>query len=64
MLVSKGGVVVIKIVKTWCENTQEGENYLKYNKYGIVKRILDTDYYLCIGARNAVSLTDVKVIIG
>ena len=26
-------------VKTWCENTQEGERYLSRNGYGRVKRM-------------------------
>lgn len=50
------------IVKTWCENTSEGENYLKYNKYGHVRRIKDTEYYMCIGCDNYIELQDVKII--
>lgn len=42
---------MIKIVKTWCENTKEGENYLKYNGYGIAKRVLITNFYICIGCK-------------
>ena len=55
---------MFRIVKTWCENTKEGENYLKYNNYGrVVKRILNTDYYICIGkSKLEYTCGDVKII--
>lgn len=54
---------MIKIVKTWCENTKEGESYLKYNKYGkIVKRIPNTDLYICIGSEKFTTCNDVEII--
>ena len=37
----------MRIVKTWCENTKEGEEYLKYNNYKNAKRILNTHYFVC-----------------
>lgn len=53
----------IMIVKTWCENTQEGVNYLKYNGYGkVIKRIPFTDLFVCIGYRNYEKLNDVIVV--
>lgn len=29
----------MNIVKTWCENTKEGMDYLKFNGYEPVKRL-------------------------
>jgi hypothetical protein len=29
----------MRIVKTWCENTKEGEKYLSYNGYAPIIRI-------------------------
>lgn len=57
---TKDGGVVMRIVKTWCENTKEGEQYLRYNYYEKAKRILNTDYYICrcIG----LELSDVEII--
>lgn len=51
----------MRIVKTWCECTIEGENYLRYNGYEKAKRIVKTNLYICkcIGHK----LDDVKVII-
>lgn len=49
------------VVKTWCENTKEGEEYLKYNGYSNAKRILNTSYYYC--KNKGVSLKDVKIIL-
>lgn len=51
----------MRIIKTWCENTKEGENYLKYNGYIKARRILNTNYYICKSIGN--KLEDVKVIL-
>ena len=51
----------MRIVKTWCESTEEGENYLKYNGYKKAKRIAKTNYYICGCIGN--TLNDVEVII-
>ena len=50
----------MRIVKTWCENTKEGEQYLRHNYYEKAKRIPYTDYYICrcIG----LELDDVEII--
>ena len=47
------------IVKTWCENTKEGMNYLSFNGYKPIYRI-GKNYWLvkCLGNK----LDDVKVI--
>lgn len=29
----------MKIVKTWCENTEEGKDYLEYNGYQPIRRL-------------------------
>lgn len=58
--VFKGGDDM-RIVKTWCENTKEGEDYLKYNGYIEAKRILNTEYYICKTLGN--KLDDVKIIL-
>ena len=53
----------MKIVKTWFENTKEGENYLKYNNYGSkVKRILNTNLFLCLGNTVPDECRDVEII--
>lgn len=52
----------ITIVKTWCENTEEGENYLKYNNYGVVKRIFNSSYFICFNSKNHIKLNDVKLV--
>lgn len=51
----------MKIVKTWCENTQEGESYLRFNGYKNAKRILNTKYYIC--EKIGVKLSDVKIVV-
>lgn len=51
----------MRIIKTWCENTKEGEDYLRYNGYTNARRILNTDYYICKSIGN--ELKDVKLII-
>ena len=50
----------MRIVKTWCENTKEGEEYLQYNYYENAKRIPGTNYFICkcIG----LDLNDVEII--
>lgn len=53
---------MIRLVKTWSEDSQEGKAYLKYNGYGVIKRIFSTDYYICICKRNPNELRDVKII--
>lgn len=32
----------MRIVKTWCENTREGMDYLKYNGYKPILRLTKT----------------------
>lgn len=47
------------IVKTWCENTKEGMEYLKFNGYNPICRIGKSLWLVrCIGKK----LDDVKVI--
>ena len=29
----------MKLVKTWCENTKEGMDYLRYNGYDPIRRL-------------------------
>lgn len=53
--------MIMRIVKTWCENTKETENYLKYNGYENAKRILVTNYYICTSI--GTELDDVKIIL-
>jgi hypothetical protein len=31
--------MIMRVVKTWCENTKEGMDYLKYNGYKPVCRL-------------------------
>lgn len=53
------------IVKTWCENTKEVVDYLKFNNYGLnIKRIFNTNYYICFKQTELkpIKLKDVKVI--
>ena len=47
------------IVKTWCENTKEGLNYLAFNGYNPICRIWK-NYWLvkCVGNK----LDDVEII--
>ena len=47
------------IVKTWCETTNEGEAYLRFNGYKNAKRIGETPFYevSCIG----LPLRDVEI---
>ena len=47
------------IVKTWCENTKEGMNYLAFNGYNPICRIWK-NYWLvkCVGNK----LDDVEII--
>ena len=53
----------MKIVKTWCENTKEGESYLKYNSYGKkIKRIPNTNLFLCLGNTVPDECGDVEII--
>ena len=54
----------MRIIKTWCENTKEGEEYLKYNDYGSsIKRIFNSSLYLCLGRTMPKVCKDVKIII-
>lgn len=54
----------MKIVKTWCENTKEGESYLEYSNYGKkVKRIPNTNLFLCLGNAIPNKCKDVEIII-
>lgn len=54
---------MFKVVKTWCESTKEGENYLKYNGYGKwIKRLFNTNYYLCIGSTDLKECRDIEII--
>lgn len=58
---TKGGREVKKlVVKTWCENTKEGEEYLKFNGYRNAKRIGESNLYEvdCIGK----PLRDVQIL--
>ena len=48
----------MKIVKTWCENTKEGKDYLKYNGYQPIYR-LTKDLWLVKRIGN--KLDDVKI---
>lgn len=52
----------IILVKTYSENKDEGKKYLEYNGYGKVLRVLNTDYYICIGSEQHVHLKDVEII--
>lgn len=52
---------MIRIVKTWCENTKEGEDYLKYNGYKNAKRLFNSSYYVCFC--KGIRLSDVDVIV-
>jgi hypothetical protein len=53
----------MRVIKTWCENTKEGKNYLKYNNYGTkFIRIFKSNYFLCFGKCNAKKLYDVRII--
>ena len=55
---------IMKIVKTWCEKTSEGKNYLKYNRYGrFIIRIFGTNIWICLGKSNPSKLNDVNIII-
>jgi hypothetical protein len=47
------------IVKTWCENTKEGMEYLKYHKYEPMLRI--GEYWLT--KRIGIKCYDVRVIL-
>lgn len=50
----------MRIIKTWCEDTNEGRNYLEYNGYKPICRLTKTIWLVgCIGN----NLSDVKVII-
>ena len=53
------GVKKMRIVKTWCENTQEGEDYLRYNGYANATRMFGK-YYVCTSIGNP--LRDVEII--
>lgn len=56
---------MIRIFKTWSEDTREAIEYLKYNNYGnIIIRILKTDYYICISTNkeNTIYCKDVNPI--
>lgn len=48
----------MKIVKTWCENTKEGMDYLQYNGYEPVCRL--GSYWLV--KKIGQPLNDVKII--
>lgn len=52
---------LLHLVKTWCENTVEGEAYLRFNGYKNVKRIPFTEYFVC--TKLGCELGDVQVII-
>ena len=53
----------MKLIKTWCENTKEGKDYLKYNNYGTkIIRLPFTNYFLCFGRNNVKKLNDVRII--
>lgn len=49
----------MKIVKTWCENTEEGKDYLGYNGYQPIRR-LTKDLWLVKKIGN--KLDDVEII--
>lgn len=49
----------MKIVKTWCENTEEGQDYLEYNGYQPIRR-LTKDLWLVKKIGN--KLDDVEII--
>lgn len=54
----------MKIVKTWCEDTKEGENYLKYNGYGKkIRRIPNSNLFLCFGKTIPKICKDVEIIV-
>lgn len=50
----------MRIIKTWCENTKEGQDYLRYNGYKNARRIAKTNFYVCQCVGN--KLDDVVVI--
>lgn len=47
-------------VRTWCESTQEGEDYLRFNGYGMVRRIGTSGLYKTTQIGN--KLRDVEII--
>ncbi len=50
----------MKIIKTWCENTDEGRNYLAYNGYEPICRLTNK---LWLVKRIGNKMTDITVII-
>jgi len=50
----------MNIVTTWCENTTEGKQYLKFNGYGPICRLSKK---LWLVKRIGNQLTDVKIVI-
>ena len=56
----KGDLIIMSIVKTWCENTKEGIDYLRFNGYKNAIRILNTNLYVCRSIGN--QLSDVTII--
>jgi hypothetical protein len=53
-------MILQNVVKTWCENTKEGEEYLRFNGYKNARRIGTTDLYTCDCIGN--ELRDVTIV--
>ena len=52
--------LVMRIVKTWCESTQEGIGYLDYNGYNPICRLTKT---LWLVKQVGNKMCDIKVVI-
>ena len=50
----------MRVVKTWCENTKEGMDYLKYNKYKPICRLSKN---LWLVRKIGVKLCDVFIVL-
>lgn len=49
----------MKLIRTWCENTKEGREYLKFNGYSLVCRLSKS---LWLVAKIGNKLDDVKIV--
>lgn len=52
------------LVRTWCENTEEGISYLLYNNYGNRVERISSDKFMCynVDENKMIKLRDVEIL--
>ena len=50
----------MKLIRTWCEDTKEGMEYLAFNGYSPIRRLSNS---LWLAVKNGNKLDDVKIVI-